>query len=89
MHGPLKKADEKIETESAGDSFEANDERSEEGSLEAAKQNLHQGSESSGNHLSVKSSKKGSKSKLPVSSSIEKPNVTGNQNESMGASELD
>ena len=53
MQGPLKKADEKIETESAGDSFEANDERSEEESLEAAKQNLHQGSESSGNHLSA------------------------------------
>ena len=30
MQGPLKKADEKIESESAGDSFEANDERSEE-----------------------------------------------------------
>ena len=33
MQGPLKKADEKIETESGGDSFEANDERSDEGEL--------------------------------------------------------
>ena len=56
MQGPLKKADEKIETESGGDSFEANDERSDEGELEAATVNLHQESESSGNHLSLKNS---------------------------------
>ena len=63
MQGPLNKADEKIESESGADSFEANDERSEDESLKAAKLNMHQGSESSGNHLSVKSSKKGSPTK--------------------------
>ena len=37
----MNKRDEKIETESGPDSFEANDERSEDESLEAAKLNMH------------------------------------------------
>ena len=83
MQGPLKKADEKIETESGGDSFEANDERSDEGELQAAKMNLHQESESSGNHLSLKNSPR------QVQRPPEDPNQAANVRNSIGASELD
>ena len=83
MQGPLKKADEKIETESGGDSFEANDERSDEGELQAAKMNLHQESDSSGNHLSLKNSPR------QVQNPPEEMKQAGNVRNSIGASELD